>query len=170
MIYYDFHIHSALSPCGDKDMTPYNLVNMSKLLGLDIIALTDHNTCENCASAIKAGQSIGLTVIPGMELCTSEEVHVVCLFEELKAAEEFSDYVVFVGGSSSFDMAPKPYDKAYALDLYCKENGIAHDEIVYIGDDYGYGGNDESVFLADFQSIEIDDYTTLPEKVAVLLK
>lgn len=93
-LYYDFHTHSCLSPCGDKDMTPYNLVNMSKLLGLDIIALTDHNTCENCASAIKAGQSIGLTVIPGMELCTSEEVHVVCLFPDVENAEKFSDYVL----------------------------------------------------------------------------
>ena len=75
-------------------MTPYNLVNMAKLLGLDIIALTDHNTCENCASAIKAGEAIGLTVIPGMELCTSEEVHVVCLFPDVESAMEFSDYVI----------------------------------------------------------------------------
>lgn len=75
-------------------MTPYNLVNMSKLLGLDIIALTDHNTCENCASAIKAGEKIGLTVIPGMELCTSEEVHVVCLFPDAESAMKFSDYVI----------------------------------------------------------------------------
>lgn len=75
-------------------MTPYNLVNMSKLLGLDIIALTDHNTCENCASAIKAGENIGITVIPGMELCTSEEVHVVCLFPDVESAMKFSDYVI----------------------------------------------------------------------------
>lgn len=81
----------------------------------------------------------------------------------------FSDYVVFVGGSSSFDMAPKPYNKAYALGLYCEENGVAHDEVVYVGDDYGPGGNDESVFKADFCSVEIDDYTTLPEKLAFLL-
>lgn len=93
-LYYDFHTHSCLSPCGDNDMTPYNLVNMAKLLGLDIIALTDHNTCENCASAIKAGNSIGLTVIPGMELCTSEEVHVVCLFPDVENAMKFSDYVL----------------------------------------------------------------------------
>ena len=93
-LYYDFHTHSCLSPCGDNDMTPYNLVNMAKLLGLDIIALTDHNTCENCASAIKAGEAIGLTVIPGMELCTSEEVHVVCLFPDVESAMEFSDYVI----------------------------------------------------------------------------
>ncbi len=93
-LYYDFHTHSCLSPCGDNDMTPYNLVNMAKLLGLDIIALTDHNTCENCASAINVGESIGITVIPGMELCTSEEVHVVCLFDDVENAMKFSDYVL----------------------------------------------------------------------------
>lgn len=93
-LYYDFHLHSCLSPCGDNDMTPYNLVNMAKLLGLDIIALTDHNSCQNCAAAIEVGESIGLTVVPGMELCTSEEVHVVCLFPDLKSAEGFSEYVL----------------------------------------------------------------------------
>ena len=82
----------------------------------------------------------------------------------------FSDYCVFVGGSSSFDMAPKPYDKYYALDLYCKENGYEHNEVVYIGDDYGPGGNDESVYLSDFPYLTIDDYRTFPEVAAVLLK
>jgi len=91
-LYYDLHIHSCLSPCGDNDMTPYNLVNMAKLKGLDIIALTDHNTCKNCPAAIKAGEEIGLTVVPGMELCTSEEVHIVCLFRDLQGAMDFSEY------------------------------------------------------------------------------
>ena len=90
---YDFHIHSCLSPCGDNDMTPYNLVNMAKLLGYDIIALTDHNSCLNCPAALKAGEEAGITVVPGMELCTSEEIHAVCLFPDLKNALEFSDYV-----------------------------------------------------------------------------
>lgn len=90
---YDFHNHSCLSPCGDGDMTPFNLVNMAKLLNLDIIALTDHNSALNCPAALKVGQAVGVTVIPGMELCTSEEVHVVCLFEELDGALSFSDYV-----------------------------------------------------------------------------
>lgn len=93
-LYYDFHLHSCLSPCGDNDMTPYNLVNMAKLLGLDVIALTDHNSAQNCRAAVEVGKKIGLTVIPGMELCTSEEVHVVCLFDELANAESFSDYVL----------------------------------------------------------------------------
>ncbi len=90
---YDFHLHSCLSPCGDNDMTPYNLVNMAKLLGYDIIALTDHNSCLNCPAAIKAGEEAGITVIAGMELCTAEEIHTVCLFENLDDALSFSDYV-----------------------------------------------------------------------------
>ena len=82
----------------------------------------------------------------------------------------FSDYCVFVGGSSSFDMAPKPYNKYYALDLYCKENGLSHDEVVFIGDDYGTGGNDESVYISDFPYLTIDDYMTFPDVVKELLK
>lgn len=92
-IAYDFHIHSCLSPCGDKDMTPQNIVNMAKIMGYDAIALTDHNTCGNCEATIKAGNELGLTVIPGMELCTSEEVHIVCLFPDSDKAMQFSDYV-----------------------------------------------------------------------------
>lgn len=91
---YDFHLHSCLSPCGDNDMTPYNLVNMAKLLGYDIIALTDHNSSQNCEAAINVGKEIGLTVVPGMELCTSEEAHIVCLFPDICSAMQFSDYVL----------------------------------------------------------------------------
>ena len=83
--------------------------------------------------------------------------------------ETFSDYVVFVGGSSSFDMAPKPYNKYFALDLYCKENGLKHENVVYVGDDYGMGGNDESVYQSDFPYLTIDDYRDFPRVVAPLL-
>lgn len=83
--------------------------------------------------------------------------------------EAFNNYSVFVGGSSSFDMAPKPYNKYYALDLYCKENGISHKNVVYIGDDYGLGGNDESVYKSDFNYIRIDDYRTFPEVIKELI-
>jgi hydroxymethylpyrimidine pyrophosphatase-like HAD family hydrolase len=86
-----------------------------------------------------------------------------------EVCDAFGDYCVFVGGSSSFDMAPKPYNKYYALDLYCKENGYTHDEVLYIGDDYGQGGNDESVYKSDFNYLTIDDYRDFPEIVSVLL-
>ena len=81
----------------------------------------------------------------------------------------FPEYNVFVGGSSSFDMSPKPYNKYYALDLYCKENGLSHDEVAYIGDDYGRGGNDESVYLADFNYFKIDYYRDFKKVIAPLL-
>ena len=81
----------------------------------------------------------------------------------------FPEYNVFVGGSSSFDMAPKPYNKYYALDLFCKENGFGHDEVVFVGDDYGIGGNDESVYVSDFAFICVDDYREFPEAMSVLL-
>ncbi len=92
-LYYDLHLHSCLSPCGDDEMTPYNLVNLAKLFGYDIIALTDHNSCKNCRSAVEAGREAGITVVPGMELCTSEEIHCVCLFADVEKAESFSDFV-----------------------------------------------------------------------------
>ena len=65
-------------------------------------------------------------------------------------------------------MAPRPYNKYYALDLYCKENGLEHSEVVYIGDDYGLGGNDESVYQSDFLYHTIDDYRDFPKTVADL--
>jgi len=86
-----------------------------------------------------------------------------------EVADLFSDYCVFVGGSSSFDMAPKPYNKYYALDLYCKENNLEHKNVVYIGDDYGTGGNDESVYKSDFNYLTIDDYRDFMKVVKVLL-
>jgi len=92
-LFYDFHIHSCLSPCADNDMTPNNIVNMAKLKGLDIIALTDHNSCKNCEAVVMAGQQAGLSVLPGMELCTNEDIHVICLFSKLENALQFSEIV-----------------------------------------------------------------------------
>lgn len=89
----DLHIHSCLSPCGDEEMTPYNLVNMAKVMGLDILALTDHNSSLNCPAAARAAEEAGIAFVPGMELTTSEEVHVVCLFPDVDSALAFSGYV-----------------------------------------------------------------------------
>ena len=77
--------------------------------------------------------------------------------------DAFPDYTVFIGGSSSFDFAPFPYNKYYALDKYCAEYGYSHDEVVYVGDDYGPGGNDEAVYLSDFTFVRVEDYTRFGE-------
>ncbi len=92
-ITYDLHIHSCLSPCGDDDNTPSNIVGMAMIKGLQVIAITDHNSCKNCGAAMKVGEAYGVKVIPGMELTTMEEVHVVCLFPDLEKAMKFDTYV-----------------------------------------------------------------------------
>ena len=89
----DLHIHSCLSPCGDDDMTPANIVGMATLNGLQIIALTDHNTLKNCPAFFKFAKDYGIIPIPGVELTTSEDVHAVCLFRDLKTAMEFDRFI-----------------------------------------------------------------------------
>ena len=86
-----------------------------------------------------------------------------------EVCDTFPEYTVFIGGSSSFDMAPRPYDKRYALELYCKGKGYTPDEVVFVGDDYGEGGNDEAVYKSDFGFIKIDDYRLFGEAVKELL-
>ncbi len=91
--YYDFHIHSCLSPCADNDMTPANIAGMATLAGLDIVALTDHNTTKNCPAFFEAAKAAGIIPIAGMELTTAEDIHVVCLFEHLEQAMSFNEAV-----------------------------------------------------------------------------
>lgn len=91
--YYDFHIHSCLSPCGDNDNTPNNIAGMAKISGLQIVALTDHNTVENCPAFFEAAKRMDITAIAGMELTTSEEIHVVFLFKNLDDARAFNSEV-----------------------------------------------------------------------------
>ncbi len=99
-IQYDLHIHSALSPCANDDMTPNNIVNMALISGLEVIAITDHNTTANCAAVQRAAKDTGLTVLCGMELCTSEEVHTVCLLPDADSAWYFDRFVA----SKSMDL------------------------------------------------------------------
>ncbi len=91
--YYDLHIHSCLSPCGDEDQTPANIAGMAMLCGLNIVALTDHNTTKNCPAFFAAAKKYGIIPVAGMELTTSEDIHVVCLFETLEDAMRFDEFV-----------------------------------------------------------------------------
>lgn len=117
--YYDLHLHSCLSPCGDEDMTPENIVNMAALLGLQVIALTDHNSALNCPAAVKAGEKSGVCVIAGMELSTAEDIHMVCLFPNAAAALRFSDYV----RSVSLHIENKP--EIYGRQIIMGDNDVS---------------------------------------------
>lgn len=89
----DLHIHSVLSPCSDRDMTPNNIVNMAVLKGLDFIAVTDHNSAENVKAVCKCAEDTGLIVVPGMEVETSEEIHLVCLFPDARRALQVQERI-----------------------------------------------------------------------------
>ena len=90
---YDLHNHSCLSPCADNDSTPNNIAGMAFLSGIKIVALTDHNTTKNCPAFFEAAKRYGIIPVAGLELTTSEDIHLVCLFEELASALKFDEYL-----------------------------------------------------------------------------
>jgi PHP family Zn ribbon phosphoesterase len=80
----DLHLHTVLSPCAEVEMIPPLIVRRAQELGLEIIAVTDHNAAHNAAAVIEAAAGSGLTVLPGMEVQSREEVHLVCLFDAVE--------------------------------------------------------------------------------------
>lgn len=92
-LFYDFHIHSCLSPCGDDEAAPADIAMLAKLVGLDAAALTDHNTCKNCPAFWEVAEASGLIPIAGMELTVAEEFHVLCLFPKLESAMSFDEHI-----------------------------------------------------------------------------
>lgn len=90
-ISYDLHMHSCLSPCGDNDMTPNNIINMALLTGLDAIAVSDHNSSLNLPAVFKVAEQSELTIVPAIEVCTNEEVHMLCLLYTLSDIMDFSE-------------------------------------------------------------------------------
>ena len=118
--YYDLHIHTCLSPCGDVLMTPNNILNMAYLKELDIIAITDHNSTLQLPSIMELSTSFDMLVIPGVEVSTSEGYHVVCLFRNLEAANLFQSVLEKY-------LNKKTYDK----DLYGYQQILdVNDEII----------------------------------------
>ena len=88
----DFHIHSALSPCASDEQTPRRIVGQALAAGLAVIAITDHNSAANCP-AILQYNSPDLLILPGMELQTREEIHIICLFGSWEAASAWHHFV-----------------------------------------------------------------------------
>ena len=127
-LFYDLHLHSCLSPCGDNDMTPNNMAGMASLKGLQIAALTDHNSSKNCPAFLAACEKNGIVGIAGMELTTSEEIHLVCLFEHLDAALGFSAEVE----KHRFPIKNKPHIFGEQLILDENDEKIGEEEFLLI--------------------------------------
>lgn len=142
-LYYDLHIHSALSPCGDEDMTPNNIVNMAYIKGLDIIAVTDHNSCRNVRAVMKAANGL-VKVVPGMEITTVEEVHVLCYFPDADTAEDMSDFVL--ANMSGIKNNPEIFGRQLVMD--------AQDEIV----------GEEELLLVNAVNLDISEVSAETKK------
>lgn len=91
LVPYDLHIHSCLSPCGDEEMTPNNIVGMAQLLELPVIAVADHNTARQLPAVQKLAEEAGILLVPAIEITTAEEAHVLSLFPDLESALAMSD-------------------------------------------------------------------------------
>ncbi len=93
LIYADLHIHSCLSPCADMDMTPMNICAMAKIKGLQVISVTDHNSAANLPAADQAARKHGLLLLPGIEITTREEVHLLAYFPTVDQALAMGDFL-----------------------------------------------------------------------------
>lgn len=89
----DLHIHTVLSPCGDLEMSPGNIITKAKALNLDIIGITDHNSTRHCALTRQLGETKGILVLMGAEVTTKEEVHCLTFFDTTESLEEFQSYL-----------------------------------------------------------------------------
>ncbi len=89
----DLHIHTCLSPCADLQMTPSAIIKSASEKKLDIIAITDHNSAANIIAAKKAAENTALTVLAGIEVTSSEEVHILAIFDNIASVMRLQDVV-----------------------------------------------------------------------------
>ena len=125
----DLHIHSCLSPCGSLEMSPSKIIDRARETGLSLIALTDHNSALNCPAIEKiAGKYNDITVIFGMEITTSEEIHALALFESVKDALEMSEFIY-----SRLSKIPNNPDKMGDQVYVDEEENILGEVDIYLG-------------------------------------
>lgn len=113
----DLHIHSALSPCAENKMTPDEVLKKVISLGIDIFSITDHNSGFNCASFDAAAKEKGILFIPGIELQSSEEIHLLGYFPDTQALERFCSAVVKPGLMQGMKNDPLRFGNQILIDL-----------------------------------------------------
>ena len=144
--FYDLHIHSALSPCAEKEMTPNNIVNMALLKGLDFFAVSDHNCGFNLEAVAAVAAGTGISFVPGVEVQTEEEVHMLCLFAELDKAVAFGQKIY--DSLPPIDNRPDIFGRQLIMDakdniigeaqkLLINSAQISLEETIHLADSYG---------------------------------
>lgn len=89
----DLHVHTVLSPCGDLEMSPQNIIAAALKKKIDIIGITDHNTTRHCGLMQKLGSENGIFILAGVEVTTKEEVHCLTFFDKTESLGEFQSYL-----------------------------------------------------------------------------
>lgn len=90
---FDLHIHSCLSPCASLEMSPSEIVAKAVAAGMDAIAITDHQSSRNAPAVMECARRAGIGCLAGLEVCTAEEVHTLCLFNTCEEAQAMTDWV-----------------------------------------------------------------------------
>lgn len=124
----DLHIHTVLSPCGDLEMSPVNIVSEAALKGLDIIGITDHNTTRHCGLITRLAAERGIFVMQGAEVTTKEEVHCLAFFENTDALAKFQEYL----DSNLSDVVNDPAIFGYQVQVDEDENVIYEEKKLLI--------------------------------------
>lgn len=128
-MFVDLHIHSCLSPCADDDMTPANICGMARLKGLDAIAVTDHNTARNLPYVQEAAEAFGLLLLPGLEITTREEVHLLGYFPTVASAMEAGDF--FTRHLPPLHNRPEFFGRQLVMDT--EDRMVAQEDALLIG-------------------------------------
>ncbi len=115
-MYYDLHIHSCLSPCASDDMTPANIAGMAHVKGLSMVSLTDHNCGRNLPAMAKAAKTNGLVFVPGIEITSREEVHVLAYFDDVDTAVEFGERMY--ASLAPVPNRPKIFGRQIQMDMH----------------------------------------------------
>ncbi|MBN1501004.1 MAG: PHP domain-containing protein [Spirochaetes bacterium] len=130
----DLHIHSCLSPCGDLEMSPSDIIQTAKSKGLNLIALTDHNSAMNCPALNELCMNDGeISCFFGIEVTSEEEVHILTLFDRLDSVMEFSD-LIYKSLPEIYNDPDKFGDQVYVD----SENNIIGEVDKYLGSPSGY--------------------------------
>jgi PHP family Zn ribbon phosphoesterase len=112
----DLHIHTCLSPCADLRMSPQTIAEQAKIKEIDILGICDHNTAENVPALIRAAGRYEISVLPGLEVTSQEEVHILALFDRLEPAIELQGII--------YDHLPGENDEeAFGMQVVVDENG-----------------------------------------------
>jgi len=132
-LYYDLHIHSILSPCADELMTPNNVLNMAMLKGLDIVAITDHNSTRQLPTIKELENSYDFLFVPAVEVTVKEDFDALCYFRTYEDAATFNSYLYanLDGEWNNFSEENQVITDVYDLEIDLVDTPLTHTRIPY---------------------------------------